>query len=168
MITDVDDVTKTLKDLLIINKNFLDYGTRELEIIDFAIVDSYGQISNVIDSKKTFQIIMRIRAHAKKTMPIFAFSIKDIHGVEITGTNTMYNDVDTGTLLPGDCVEITFAQKIPLPGNGYVLSLGCTGFEGENFVVYHRLYDIAPIETINEKQMVGYFDPDSNISLKKY
>lgn len=168
VITDVDDVTKTLKDLLIINKNFLDYGTRELEIIDFAIVDSYGQISNVIDSKKTFQIIMRIRANAKKTMPIFAFSIKDIHGVEITGTNTMYNNVDTGTLLPGDCVEITFAQIIPLPGNGYVLSLGCTGFEGENFVVYHRLYDIAPIETINEKQMVGYFDPDSNISLKKY
>jgi teichoic acid transport system ATP-binding protein len=167
-ITDVDDVTKTLKDLLILNKDVIDYGSHELEIIDFGIVDAYGHISNVIDSKKSFQIIMRIRAQVEKSMPIFAFSIKDIHGVEITGTNTMYNNVDTGTIKPGDCLEITFTQTIPLPGSGYVLSLGCTGFEGENFVVYHRLYDVAPIETINEKQMVGYFDPDSTINLKKY
>jgi len=167
-ITDVDDVTKTLKDLLILNKDVIDYGTHELEIIDFGIVDAYGHISNVIDSKKSFQIIMRIRAQVEKSMPIFAFSIKDIHGVEITGTNTMYNNVDTGSIKPGDCLEITFTQTIPLPGSGYVLSLGCTGFEGENFVVYHRLYDVAPIETINEKQMVGYFDPDSTINLKKY
>jgi teichoic acid transport system ATP-binding protein len=168
VISSTDDITQTLKEKLILNKDFLEYGSHELEIIDFAIVDAYGHISNVIDSKKSFQVIMRIRALMEKNMPIFAFSIKDIHGVEITGTNTMYNNVDTGTLMPGDCVEITFTQTIPLPGNGYVLSLGCTGFEGDNFVVYHRLYDIAPIETINEKQMVGYFDPDSTISLKKY
>lgn len=166
--TDVDDVTKSLKDLLILNKNFTEYGTRELEIIDFGIVDAYGHISNVIDSHKSFQIIMRIRAQVEKTMPVFAYTIKDIHGVEITGTNTMYNNVDTGVLMAGECVEITFTQSIPLPGEGYVLSLGCTGYEGENFVVYHRLYDIAPIEIINEKRMVGYFDPESAISLKKY
>ena len=100
-------------------------------------------------------------------MPIFAFSIRDIHGVEITGTNTMYNNIDTGHLMPGDCVEVTFTQTIPLPGNGYVLCLGCTGFEKEDFVVYHRLYEIAPIQTLNEKQMVGYFDPDSKITLRK-
>ena len=163
-----EDVTKTLKEHLILNKDFLEYGSRELEIVDFGIIDAFGHISNIVDSKKSFQIIMRIRALQEKKMPIFAFSIKDIHGVEISGTNTMYNNVDTGHLMPGDCIEVAFTQRIPLPGNGYLLSLGCTGYEKEDFVVYHRLYDIAPIQTINEKQMVGYFDPDSNISLRKY
>jgi len=163
-----EDVTQTLKEHLILNKDFLEYGSRELEIVDFGIVDAFGHISNIIDSKKSFQIIMRIRAFQEKKMPIFAFSIKDIHGVEVTGTNTMYNNIDTGHLMPGDCIEVAFSQSIPLPGNGYILSLGCTGYEKEDFVVYHRLYDIAPIQTINEKQMVGYFDPDSNISLRKY
>lgn len=163
-----EDVTQTLKEHLILNKDFLEYGSRELEIVDFGIIDAFGHISNIVDSKKFFQIIMRIRALQEKKMPIFAFSIKDIHGVEVTGTNTMYNNVDTGHLMPGDCIEVTFTQRIPLPGNGYLLSLGCTGYEKEDFVVYHRLYDIAPIQTINEKHMVGYFDPDSNISLRKY
>lgn len=163
-----EDVTKTLKEHLILNKDFLEYGSRELEIVDFGIIDAFGHISNIVDAKKSFQIIMRIRALQEKKMPIFAFSIKDIHGVEVTGTNTMYNNVDTGHLMPGDCIEVTFTQRIPLPGNGYLLSLGCTGYEKEDFVVYHRLYDIAPIQTINEKQMVGYFDPNSNISLRKY
>lgn len=158
---------KTLKEHLVLNKNFSEYGSHELEIIDFGIFDAYGHLSNVVDSKKSFQIVMRIRASKEKKMPIFAFSIRDIHGVEITGTNTMYNNIDTGHLMPGDCVEVTFTQTIPLPGNGYVLCLGCTGFEKEDFVVYHRLYEIAPIQTLNEKQMVGYFDPDSKITLRK-
>jgi len=162
------DITDKLKDHLNINKDFLEYGSHELEIVDFGIIDAYGHISNIIDSKKSFQIIMRIRASKEKKMPIFAFSIKDVHGVEITGTNTMYNNFDTGILKPGDCVEVSFTQTIPLPGNGYLLSLGCTGFEKEDFVVYHRLYDVTTIQTINEKQMVGYYDPESNISLKKY
>ena len=162
------DTSQILKDHLILNKNFLEYGSKELEIYDFAIIDAFGHISNIVDSQKSFQIVMKIRANLEVKMPIFAFSIKDVHGVEITGTNTMYNNIDTGTLHPGDCVEITFAQKIPLPGNGYLLSLGCTGFVKEDFVVYHRLYDVAALETLNEKQMVGFFDPDSTISLKKY
>lgn len=163
-----DDVSHELKKSLILNKDFQDYGTHELEIIDFGIVDSFGQISNLVDAAKPFDIVLRIRANRDKKNPIFAFSIKDIHGVEITGTNTMYNKVQTNTLIAGTVTEVVFSQKLMLPGTGYILNLGCTGYEGEDFSVYHRLYDICPIQVINDKHMVGYFDPDSSISIRKY
>lgn len=162
-----DDLHQILRDRLILNKNYLEYGDQTLTIIDFGIIDAYGQVTNIIDAGKSFQIIMRVQVNAEKEQPIFAFSIKDIHGVEITGTNTLYNDIDTGHIYPGDSIEVVFTQTLPLLGDGYLLSLGCTGYDQDEFVVYHRLYDIAPIQVINEKQIVGYFDPRSSISCKK-
>ena len=157
-----------LKEDMILSGNYLEYGSKELEIIDFGIIDAFGHVSNIVDSVRDFQVVMRVRANVMKKDPIFAFQFKDVRGVEVTGTNTMYNRYDTGTIMPGEIVEITFTQTLPLPGNeGYLLSLGCTGYEGEDFVVYHRLYDIAPMQTISEKMSVGFFDPGSEIEVRK-
>ncbi len=157
-----------LKEDMVLSGNYLEYGSKELEIIDFGIIDAFGHVSNIVDSVRDFQVVMRVRANVMKKDPIFAFQFKDVRGVEVTGTNTMYNRYDTGTIMPGEIVEITFTQTLPLPGNeGYLLSLGCTGYEGENFVVYHRLYDVAPMQTISEKMSVGFFDPGSEIEVRK-
>ena len=157
-----------LKEDMVLSGNYLEYGSKELEIIDFGIIDAFGHVSNIVDSVRDFQVVMRVRANVMKKDPIFAFQFKDVRGVEVTGTNTLYNRYDTGTIMPGEIVEITFTQTLPLPGNeGYLLSLGCTGYEGENFVVYHRLYDVAPMQTISEKMSVGFFDPGSEIEVRK-
>ena len=52
------------------------------------------------------------------------------------------------------------------PGQ-YLLSLGCTGFQGDEFVVYQRLYDILCVEVISYKKFVGLYDLNSNITIKK-
>ena len=39
----------------------------------------------------------------------------------------------------------------------------CTGFEGEEHVVYHRLYDVANITVISNKNTVGVFDMESQV-----
>lgn len=160
------DKNLIMKNQLILNKNFLEYGDLSIKIIDFGIVDVYGQVTNIIDAAKSFQIIIRAQINEERLNPIFAFSIKDIHGVEITGTNTLYKDIETGHPKAGEIVEVAFSQTLPLPGDGYLLSLGCTGYQGDEFLVYHRLYDIAPIQFVNENRLVGYFDPGSSITMK--
>ena len=45
----------------------------------------------------------------------------------------------------GDIYDVSFTQKMTLQGGEYLLSMSCTGFEGEELVVYHRLYDVANI-----------------------
>ena len=44
-----------------------------------------------------------------------------------------------------------------------LLSMSCTGFEGEEHVVYHRLYDVANITVISNKNTVGVFDMESQV-----
>lgn len=162
-----DDENAEMKEKMDVNPGFQEYGNHEIEIVDYGIIDAFGHSSNIVDSEKPFQIFVRIRANREKSDPIIAFTFKDVHGTEITGTNTMFCHADTGHLMPGDTLEITFTQRLPLPGDGYILNLGCTGYEDGEFVVYHRLYDLALVQTINEKNTVGYFDPESNVTLRK-
>ncbi len=52
-----------------------------------------------------------------------------------------------------------------LQAGNYLLSLGCTGFENGEFVVYHRLYDVISFQIISSKNTVGYFDLNSKIEI---
>ena len=66
----------------------------------------------------------------------------------------------------GDIKEVTFCQEMNLQGGEYLLSLGVTGFEGDDFKVYHRLYDCINITVVSDKDTVGYYDMNSVIKVK--
>jgi teichoic acid transport system ATP-binding protein len=62
---------------------------------------------------------------------------------------------------------VEFTQTLNAQSGRYALSLGCTGYEGDTMVVYHRLYDIILFETVSAMPMVGCYDLDSAIKIKK-
>ena len=61
--------------------------------------------------------------------------------------------------------RITFAQRMDLQGGEYLLSLGVTGYEKEEFQVYHRLYDVLNLTVVSDKDTVGYYDMNSHITV---
>ena len=52
-----------------------------------------------------------------------------------------------------------------LQGGEYLLSMGVTGYNGDKFEVYHRLYDALNITVISDKNTVGFYDMDSEITV---
>lgn len=164
-----DDTTEVLWSDKLINKNpnFIEYGNNEAKIFDFGVFDQKkAPISSVI-GKESFFISMKVAFNTTVVDPIFAFTIKDIKGNEITGTNTMYEKINTGTAIEGDVYDISFEQKVPLQNGGYLISLGCTGYNNGEFQIYHRLYDVLHLNVISEKDTVGFFNIDSSVTLKK-
>ncbi|MBI3985570.1 MAG: ABC transporter ATP-binding protein [Lentisphaerae bacterium] len=151
---------------LILNPHVLDYGDRRAEIVDLAILDPARRPVQKLINGEPFVIVMRVRFHAALAHPIFAYTIKDIKGLEITGTNTDYRHVPTGVRKTGDRVEVEFAQALNLQAGRYALSLGCTGFEGDRLVVYHRLYDVLLFEVVSESRMVGFFDLAGEVTVR--
>ena len=142
------------------------YGNNKASIVDFGIFDHKGKLSNMLLKKKDFTIRMRVEFHEDVENPIFAFTIKNVHGSDITGTNTMFEKKDVPLARKGEIYEISFKQQMLLQGGEYLLSFGCTGFENGEFVVYHRLYDITNIAVISEQDTVGVFDIDSKVDVK--
>lgn len=161
-----NEETTRWKDYMLINPNYQVYGDNRAEIVDFGIFGQDNQINNNISKMEKFSIKMKVKFNETIENPIFAFSIKDTKGTEITGTNTIIENVETGTVKAGQTITIEFKQKMIIQGGQYLLLLGCTGYERDNLVVYNRLYDICCITVISDKTTVGYFDLDSKVQYK--
>ena len=149
------------------NQKFQDYGEKHGEIVDYAIIDETGKITSNIQKNTEFTIKMKVRFHKELQEPIFAFTIKDLQGTEVTGTNTMYEDIPVGPVKAGEERVIEFKQNMNLQGRDYMLSLGCVGFFSNKFVVYHRLYDVCDIHVISDKNTVGFYDMNSTVTITK-
>ena len=155
------------KSYMMMNPNGQNYGDQRAEIIDFGIFDEKQEITNTVRKMRELSIKMKVRFYETIENPIFAFSIKTTKGTEITGTNTIIEEIDTGIVNAGEEIIIEFRQVMTIQGGQYLLNLGCTGYEGDNLVVYNRLYDICSISVISEKTTVGFFDLNTNVSYHK-
>ena len=153
------------KNNVYMNPDYLSYGNKDATIQNFALIDKEGNIISKVIKGEEFSIKMKVLFHKTIDNPIFAYTIKNIKGTEITGTNTTIEDLYTGKYENGQVAIVTFKQTLNLQPTFYSLSLGCTNFENDEFVVYHRLYDVCTLEIIGTKYTVGFFDPQSKIEL---
>lgn len=152
-----------MKEKISINANRTEYGDGRAEIFDLGLFDARGNLTNLLIKGEMFTIKERIRFQAPIQNPIFTYTIKDKKGTDLSGTNTMYEGTDIKPVEVGDVYDISFTQKMTLQGGEYLLSMSCTGFEGEEHVVYHRLYDVANITVISNKNTVGVYDMESEV-----
>ena len=151
------------KDTLLINRNFVEYGNDRAKIIDFAIVDDQGNVSTSIMKGTEYEIRVKVEFYDDITAPIFAYTIKDLKGTELTGTNTVLENNNVKAVKKGDVITACFKQKMYLQGGQYLLSIACTGYEGDKFVVHHRLFDICNLHVISEKNTIGFFDSNTSV-----
>ena len=148
------------------NPEVLEYGDKEAEIADFTIEDAHGTATNTIQKFEWFNIRMKVQFHEDIDEVIYAFTIKDMRGTEITGTNTMFEKIPVEPQKKGSTQVISFRQKMNLQGGEYLLSLGCTGYRGGEFTAFHRLYDVCSITVVASKNSVGFYDMDSRITIE--
>lgn len=142
-----------------------EYGTGDASIIDYCVVDHDNNITNIVNKGDTFKIMLKVKFYRDILNPIIAFTIRDKHGTDIAGTNTMYENIDLGIVRRGEQRKITFKQKMDLKGGEYLLCLGCTGYENGKFEVYNRLYDICNMQVLSSKNIVGYYDMNSVVDI---
>ena len=155
-----------MKEKLTINGSRTEYGDGRAEIYDLGLLDERGNISNLLLKGENFTIKEKIRFNAAIESPIFTYTIKDKKGTDLSGTNTMFEGTDIRPVKAGDEYEVSFTQKMTLQGGEYLLSMSCTGFELGEHVVYHRLYDVANITVISNKNTVGVYDMESVVEAK--
>ena len=157
---------KLWRSALPINPEVLEYGSKKAEIVDFAFVDANGRYSNVIEKGSEMTVKMKALFHEDIAEPIFAFSFKNLLGIELCGTNTMFEKVEITPKNAGETQTVSFKQKMDLQGGEYLLSLGCTGYPHGEFTVYHRLYDVCSLTVVSTKNTVGYYDMNTEITVE--
>jgi ABC-type polysaccharide/polyol phosphate transport system, ATPase component len=155
------------KNKMTLNTQAIQYGDNRAIIEDIGIFDNKGNITNLLLKNETFTIKMKVRFNNSFKSPIFAYTIKDKRGTELTGTNTLIEEISTDDVNNKDVYVAEFKQKMTLQGGEYLLSLGCTGFENGELVVLDRLYDVANITVISNKNTVGIYDMQVKVAVSK-
>ncbi|MBO5474434.1 MAG: ABC transporter ATP-binding protein [Lachnospiraceae bacterium] len=148
------------------NPELLEYGSKKAVITEYYITDDKGIRTSAILKGSRFTIYMKVEMKEHLQAPIFAFTIKNVRGTEITGTNTMFEKAFLEPVEAGETKEITFTQEMNLQGGDYLLSLGVTGYEDDDFTVYHRLYDVLNVTVVSDKNTVGFYDMNSVIEVR--
>lgn len=159
------NVNRLWKEQISTNPDMEVYGDGRAEIIDFGIFSDSGNIGNNVYKGDYYTVKMKIRINDDNLNPIFAFKLRDVKGTELTGTNTMLEDIDTSHCKNGDIVTISFRQKQYLQPGQYLVSLGCTAFEGDQFVVYSRNYNCCVLGVVAQKGTIGIFDSESEVTV---
>ncbi|MCM1541471.1 MAG: ABC transporter ATP-binding protein [Blautia sp.] len=148
-----------------VNPDVLEYGTKQAVIEEYYVTDDRGMRTTAVIKGSKFTVHMRVRFTDHIPAPIFAFSFKNVMGTEITGTNSMIEKAYLDCAEPGQVKEIAFTQRMSLQGGEYLISLGVTGYNGDVFEAYHRLYDAINITVVSDKNTVGYYDMDSTVEV---
>lgn len=150
-----------------LNPNVDEYGNGAAEIVDFAIIDENGNYTNAIVKGTRFRLKSKVKFKQDIQDPIFTYTFKNIQGVAITGTNTMYEKKDVPLAKEGETYVATFEQDMFLQGGEYLLSMSCTGYKNGDFQVYHRLYDVCSVTVVSDKNTVGFYDMNSVTTVEK-
>ena len=157
-----------MKDHLTLNPSSQQYGNGKAEILDFGVLDKDGRPGNVLLKGEEFSIKERIVFHDNIQAPIFTFTIKDKRGMDLSGTNTLFEGKEIPAVKKGDEYFCTFTQRMNLQGGEYLLSISCTGFEEGEHTVYDRKYDITSITVLSNKNTVGIYDMESEVTLERH
>ncbi len=102
------------KDQLTLNPHVVEYGNGKAEILDFGIFDSAHRATTSVFKGKEFSVEFKVLFKVYLKNPIFAFTIKDLKGTEITGTNTMLEQRNLEEGKEGEIAIVAFCQKMSL------------------------------------------------------
>lgn len=149
------------------NPNVQEYGDKKAVMTAFQILDEKGLHTNTVEKGKEFTLQVRVRYLEDVDDPIYAFSLKNLRGTEISGTNTMYEKIAIQPRKKGQVDIVSYRQKMDMQGGEYLISFGCTGYEGGEFVVHHRLYDVGSIVVVSSKNTTGFYDMNSEITIEE-
>jgi hypothetical protein len=76
--------------------------------------------------------------------------------------------IDTGIIEKDEEYLFDFEQKLRLAPGKYTLSVSCNRFdENGELIVMNRNYDALIFEVTSQKKMVGCFDMDPSVKIKK-
>jgi len=163
---DTDESDGSWKASLNINPKNDTYGSGKAEIVDFGVEDEDGNLCTTVEKGHECTIKFKVKFYEDVDNPIYAFTVKNLRGTEIAGTNTMYEHIDTGYVKAGEEKIVKFKQRMDMQGTDYLISLGCTGYVGDEFVVYHRLYDIFNITVLSQENKIGFYDMNSTVTVE--
>jgi teichoic acid transport system ATP-binding protein len=142
------------------------YGNGKGKITSFSIYGENGNTSRIFSHSEKIIIEVEVEYNKYTSTSLIAYTIKTITGIEVTGTNTMFENIDLKERKPGDKIKVIFTQETALNAGDYVFSFGFVEMEEDKLIVLDRRYDAITFKVVETKKSAGLVDP--KVSIKTF
>ena len=134
---------------------------------EYAYGGELGQIASVVmsdgDGRPRLSFLTGSRARVTITCqaaavvpdPIYALTLKDVHGQEIFGTNTYFQNRPQPAVPAAGKVEVVFEFQLNILPGVYFVSLGWVRLVNGEVVVIHRRYDVIRFDVMPRDKSFG-------------
>lgn len=136
-------------------KSSFRHGDGSSEVLDVQLLDDAGRSCLVFLSGQWMDIRIRTRYHRHTVQPMVGVLIRTRIGIDVYGTNTRVEKVDTGAVMPAQEVEVTFRFKCELTPQQYTLTVATQNSDGSS---HDWLDDVLAFDVVSERQAAGLVD----------
>ena len=131
------------------------WGSRQVEILDVAILDRAGQPAHIFQSGDPMIVRLAVRAEQPVDDCVFGVALFNAEGTCVYGTNTEIDSIETQSLTGEAQVTVSF-QALELVEGTYKLDVAAHKRDGVPYD-YHRLLHTFRIKS--RTQDVGIYRP---------
>jgi ABC-type polysaccharide/polyol phosphate transport system ATPase subunit len=128
------------------------HGDGSSEVLDVQLLDEEGRPSLAFMSGQVMDIRIRTRYHRRTVQPMVGVLIRTRIGIDVYGTNTRVEKFDTGTVSPGQEVEVNFRFRCNLTPQQYTLTVATQNSDGSS---HDWLDDVLAFDVVSERQAAG-------------
>jgi ABC-type polysaccharide/polyol phosphate transport system ATPase subunit len=134
----------------------MDYGNYDALISNPRLFNSKNINSKILNTGEDFKISYKANIKKNINVPVFSIRIRNVKGVEIYGTNTLFAKINTPKILRvGQNFDVAFCLKGNLSPGVYLISLGISSAENNSLNVIHRKRECIEFEVISEDGSFG-------------
>ena len=105
-------------------------------------------------------IRIRTRYHCRTVQPMVGILIRTRIGIEVYGTNTRIEKVDTGTVEAGQEVEVNFRFRCDLTPQQYTLTVATQNPDGSS---HDWLDDVLAFDVVSDRHAAGVVNLNAEI-----
>lgn len=136
------------------------HGDGSSEVLDVQLLDADGRPSLVFLAGRPMMIRVRTRYRRRIVEPMVGVLIRTRIGIDVYGTNTRVEKFATGTVEPGDEVDVTFRFTCNLTPQQYTLTVATQDADGSS---HDWLDDVLSFDVVSERQAAGLVDLQARI-----
>jgi lipopolysaccharide transport system ATP-binding protein len=137
------------------------WGNEKARILDYIIKNEKNELfPNKINSSDRLTISFSVTFHSFAENVIPGLLVKSIDGNFLYGTNNLYasGNRDTISVKKGDSYTFSFEIKLTLNSGSYLISLGVSSQESNEFVPMDRRYDSILLKVYCRNKVWGIVD----------
>ena len=140
------------------------HGDGTSQVQEVLLLNEYGRPAGIVESGEPVTIRIRALFREKRSQPMVGILIRNRIGMDVYGTNTRIENIETGVFEAGEEMEIDFTFECWLTPQQYTVTVATQHPDGSS---HDWLDDVITFDVVSRRVAAGVTDLRAKVDCRK-